>query len=178
MIHRSLISQPSSKIRSSTSPNMPWGLTVYPPLRFGSLPVYASRRGKLHETMHRGKIFTFLKVFYFKPLTSATMVWYSNYCRTAAGVVELVDTGDLKSPGSDTVPVRVRSPAPSSYRGVEQLVARRAHNPEVAGSSPVSATRQRTLKPQRFQGSFYAIWAGVFPLFFPLQIFKGNFQGV
>ncbi len=106
------------------------------------------------------------------------MVWYSNHCRTAAGVVELVDTGDLKSPGSDTVPVRVRSPAPSSYRGVEQLVARRAHNPEVAGSSPVSATRQRTLKPQRFQGSFYAIWAGVFPLFFPLQIFKGNFQGV
>ena len=53
----------------------------------------------------------------------------------------MVDTGDLKSPGSDTVPVRVRSPAPqTSYRGVEQLVARRAHNPEVAGSSPVSAT--------------------------------------
>ena len=66
------------------------------------------------------------------------------YCRQVAGVVELVDTGDLKSPGSDTVPVRVRSPAPSclliEYRGVEQLVARRAHNPEVAGSSPVSAT--------------------------------------
>ena len=63
---------------------------------------------------------------------------------TVAGVVELVDTGDLKSPGSNTVPVRVRSPAPRffqmKYRGVEQLVARRAHNPEVAGSSPVSAT--------------------------------------
>ena len=28
----------------------------------------------------------------------------------------------------------------TSYRGVEQLVARRAHNPEVAGSSPVPAT--------------------------------------
>ena len=57
-------------------------------------------------------------------------------------MVELVDTGDLKSPGSNTVPVRVRSPAPPQfqYRGVEQLVARRAHNPEVAGSSPVSAT--------------------------------------
>ena len=27
------------------------------------------------------------------------------------------------------------------YRGVEQLVARRAHNPEVVGSSPASATR-------------------------------------
>ena len=56
----------------------------------------------------------------------------------------MVDTGDLKSLGSNAVPVRVRSPAPSgtiSYRGVEQLVARRAHNPEVAGSSPVSATK-------------------------------------
>ena len=29
-----------------------------------------------------------------------------------AGVVELVDTGDLKSPGGDTVRVRVPSPAP------------------------------------------------------------------
>ena len=28
------------------------------------------------------------------------------------------------------------------YRGVEQLVARRAHNPKVAGSSPVSATKR------------------------------------
>ena len=27
------------------------------------------------------------------------------------------------------------------YRGVEQLVARRAHNPEAAGSSPASATK-------------------------------------
>ena len=64
-----------------------------------------------------------------------------------AGVVELVDTRDLKSLGSNTVPVRVRSPAPSGikglkYRGVEQLAARRAHNPEVAGSSPAAATRK------------------------------------
>ena len=29
----------------------------------------------------------------------------------------------------------------TSYRGVEQMVARRAHNPEVAGSSPVPATK-------------------------------------
>ncbi len=29
----------------------------------------------------------------------------------------------------------------TKYRGVEQLVARRAHNPEVAGSSPVPATK-------------------------------------
>ena len=73
-------------------------------------------------------------------------LWYPNPCRQAAGVVELVDTGDLKSPGSNTVPVRVRSPAPQTkYRGVEQLVARRAHNPEVAGSSPVSATMASVL---------------------------------
>ena len=30
----------------------------------------------------------------------------------------------------------------SQHRGVEQSVARRAHNPEVAGSSPASATKQ------------------------------------
>ena len=40
----------------------------------------------------------------------------------------MADARDLKSRGSDPVPVRPRSPAP--YRGVEQLVARRAHNPE------------------------------------------------
>ena len=28
------------------------------------------------------------------------------------------------------------------FRGVEQLEARRAHNPEVVGSSPTSATKQ------------------------------------
>ena len=42
-----------------------------------------------------------------------------------------------------SVTVRPRSPAPISYRGVEQLVARRAHNPEVAGSIPVSATKMK-----------------------------------
>ena len=30
------------------------------------------------------------------------------------------------------------------YRGVEQLEARRAHNPEVVGSSPASATRKKS----------------------------------
>ena len=29
----------------------------------------------------------------------------------------------------------------SKYRGVEQLVARRAHNPKVVGSSPAPATK-------------------------------------
>ena len=32
----------------------------------------------------------------------------------------------------------------AAYRGVEQLVARRAHNPEVRGSSPLSATIKTT----------------------------------
>ena len=31
------------------------------------------------------------------------------------------------------------------YRGVEQLEARRAHNPEVVGSSPASATIRKDL---------------------------------
>ena len=29
-----------------------------------------------------------------------------------------------------------------TYRGVEQLAARRAHNPEVVGSSPTPATKE------------------------------------
>ena len=32
----------------------------------------------------------------------------------------------------------------NEYRGVEQLEARRAHNPEVVGSSPASATIKST----------------------------------
>ena len=32
------------------------------------------------------------------------------------------------------------------YRGVEQLVARRAHNPKVVGSSPTPATKQFELE--------------------------------
>ena len=35
--------------------------------------------------------------------------------------------------------VRIRAPPP--YRGVEQLVARLAHNPKVGGSSPPPATK-------------------------------------
>ena len=53
----------------------------------------------------------------------------------------MADARDLKSRGSDPVPVRPRSPAPR-FRGVEQLVARRAHNPEAGGSSPPPATRK------------------------------------
>ena len=60
-----------------------------------------------------------------------------------AGVAELADARDLKSRGRNPVPVRPRSPAP--YRGVEQLAARRAHNPEVGGSSPPPATTRLSL---------------------------------
>ena len=40
---------------------------------------------------------------------------------------------------SDIIGITLRG----EHRGVEQLVARRAHNPEVVGSSPSSATIQR-----------------------------------
>ena len=36
------------------------------------------------------------------------------------------------------------------YRGVEQLVACRAHNPEVAGSNPASATKSKTAVDTRY----------------------------
>ena len=39
------------------------------------------------------------------------------------------------------------------YRGIEQLVARRAHNPEAGGSSPPPATTEE--KPQGFSSFFY-----------------------
>ena len=44
--------------------------------------------------------------------------------------------------------------AEQKYRGVEQLEARRAHNPEVVGSSPASATKE-LLKSQDFRSSSF-----------------------
>ena len=44
------------------------------------------------------------------------------------------------------------------YRGVEQLAARRAHNPEAAGSSPAAATI-KDLKSRDFR-SFLSLLAG------------------
>ena len=44
------------------------------------------------------------------------------------------------------------------YRGVEQLAARRAHNPEAAGSSPAAATI-KDLKSRDFR-SFLSFLAG------------------
>ena len=41
----------------------------------------------------------------------------------------------------------------AKYRGVEQLEARRAHNPEVVGSSPASATI-KSPEITRFQDFF------------------------
>ena len=67
-----------------------------------------------------------------------------------AAVVESADTRDLKSLGSNTVPVQVRSAAPTKVATMQMhlvyiaewssLVARRAHNPKVVGSNPASAT--------------------------------------
>ena len=42
-------------------------------------------------------------------------------------------------------------------RGVEQLVARRAHNPKVVGSSPASATK----KEPRFECSEWGLFVGI-----------------
>ena len=44
------------------------------------------------------------------------------------------------------------------YRGVEQLVARRAHNPEVVGSSPASATiKEPGIDTKSVPGLFFFI---------------------
>ena len=44
----------------------------------------------------------------------------------------------------------------NEYRGVEQLVARRAHNPEVIGSNPFPATTLSAWK--RYPGGFFSVF--------------------
>ena len=55
----------------------------------------------------------------------------------------------------------------SPYRGVEQLVARRAHNPKVVGSSPAPATNTNPL-PLEGKGFSFKI-----PDIFPTILKKG-----
>ena len=43
------------------------------------------------------------------------------------------------------------------YRGVEQMVARRAHNPEVAGSTPVPATRKEAPVVYQAKGASFQL---------------------
>ena len=43
----------------------------------------------------------------------------------------------------------------TGHRGVEQLVARRAHNPEVAGPSPVPATIDKKEELEQSSSFFY-----------------------
>ena len=57
-----------------------------------------------------------------------------------AGVMELADVSDSKSDGSDTVPVRPRSPAPNFHGLVAQLGERCVRNAEVEGSIPFKST--------------------------------------
>ncbi len=49
-----------------------------------------------------------------------------------------------------------KSQSSIQYRGVEQLVARRAHNPKVVGSNPSPATK----KPQHPEGCFFTCMSG------------------
>ncbi len=42
----------------------------------------------------------------------------------------------IKRKSKNTLTIKLK------HRGVEQLVARRAHNPKVVGSSPASATKK------------------------------------
>ena len=102
----------------------------------------------------------------------------------------------LKIPCDEShVPVRARFPAPillfrfagtarqtlfhpkRQYRGVEQLVARRAHNPEVVWFkshprnqqvAPKKISELKTQKPQRFLGFFM-------PIFFKVEFKRYHF---
>ena len=67
----------------------------------------------------------------------------------------MVDAVDLKSTGCKPVPVRVRPPVSEKLNvaGWSSQVARRAHNPEVAGSNPAPATKYIGFEPEQCSGS-------------------------
>ena len=64
------------------------------------------------------------------------------------GIPEWPKGTDCKSAGTafggSNPPSSISVTSGYQYRGVEQLVARRAHNPKVVGSSPPSATKSDT----------------------------------
>ena len=71
------------------------------------------------------------------------------------GIPERSKGADCKSVGSA---FEGSNPSPSTiYSGVEQLVARRAHNPKVVGSNPAPATKYKN--PLQSQGILlYAVF--------------------
>ena len=66
------------------------------------------------------------------------MIRYNSFCRNGE-VPEWLKGADCKSAAFRFVGSNPTLTT-TDYRGVEQLVARRAHNPKVVGSSPAPAT--------------------------------------
>ncbi len=62
----------------------------------------------------------------------------------------------------DYICIRVTEIKTLGYCGVEQLVARRAHNPKATGSSPVPATKE---KVGIITGFFYVQFFSFHPIF-------------
>ncbi len=141
-----------------------------------------------------------------KTLDTARSMCY-NIMRSDEGFVcrsgEIGRRPGLKIPCDEShVPVRARFPAPillfrfagtarqtvfhpkKQYRGVEQLVARRAHNPEVVWFkshprnqqvAPKKISGLKTQKPQRFLGFFMPIFKVEFKRYhFPKSTFWGD----
>ena len=68
--------------------------------------------------------------------------------------MELADVSDSKSDGSDTVPVRPRSPAPNFHGLVAQLGERCVRNAEVEGSIPFKSTNIKIFAFYNKQNAF------------------------
>ena len=66
-------------------------------------------------------------------------------------------------------------PKKTIYRGVEQLVARRAHNPKVVGSSPSSATNNAHRKRYRCENPETTAVSGFSSAIFQSEIQKISF---
>lgn len=71
-------------------------------------------------------------------------------CHELGGFGQLgASTGDCAGSLSSSSPISATVQDRADIRGVEQLVARRAHNPEVVGSSPTPATNRDPLTDPR-----------------------------
>ena len=135
----------TAKMRSSTSPLFsPWGrpgpcsFTVTPPLQNSLTPQHmqAARKhflgifGRERNFPLTGRIYCGIVDKHLRPMP---------VCRSG-GIGRRPGLKILCSKRTCRFDPGLRHH--TSYRGVEQLVARRAHNPEVGGSSPPPATRK------------------------------------
>ncbi len=101
------------------------------------------------------------------PIRYSLFLFVTHHCNTYSYTLGKEKRGLTKPGLCDTILKLSGAP----YRGVEQLEARRAHNPEVVGSSPASATI-KSPEIVRFQDFFFVFGIKKFELNFRKSLKK------